>query len=245
MIRDLAAACALLTRLPVGRFAAGAEQGRGVWAYPVVGAVVGAVGAGVYALLRGIGLAAPLASIWALAALLAATGALHEDGLADTADALGGGRTKERRLAIMRDSRIGSFGALALLLSSAVRVAAVAALPPAAAAGALIASGALGRAAMLVPLLLLEPARADGLGASLAPTQRPTAWAGLALGAAIAFGAVAPRAAAGAILLAALAGLGVAAAARRLLGGTTGDVFGATSVLAECFVLSLLGTRSG
>ncbi len=243
MIRDLAAACALLTRLPVGRWAAGADPARCVWAYPVAGALVGAVGAAVYVGARAIGLGAPLAAIWTLAALLIATGALHEDGLADAADALGG-RTAERRLAIMRDSRIGSFGTLALLLSSAVRVAAIAALPPGKAAAALVASGALGRAAMLLPLLRLRPARSDGLGAMLAPAGRKPALAGLALGAALAVACLDPGAATLATLLALLAGLGLTAAARRLLGGYTGDVFGATSVLAECLVLTLLGTRS-
>ncbi len=244
MIRDLAAACALLTRLPVGRLAEGADPAHCVWAYPAIGAMIGAIGAAVYAALRGLGLGAPLASVWALAALLAATGALHEDGLADAADALGGGGTKQQRLAIMRDSRIGTFGALALLISSALRIGAVAALAPHAAAAALVASGALGRAAMLLPLLLLGPARADGLGAALRPAPRATAWAGLALGGAVAFAVLAPRAATGAVLLAALAGLGVAAAARRLIGGYTGDVFGATSVLAECLVLGLLSAGS-
>ncbi|MDA8249883.1 MAG: adenosylcobinamide-GDP ribazoletransferase [Rhodospirillales bacterium] len=245
ILRELAGACGLLTRLPVGRWAAGADPARCVWAYPLAGALVGALAAAVYALGRGVGLGAPVAAAWALAALLAVTGALHEDGLADAADALGGGRTVARRLEIMRDSRIGSFGALALVLSTALRLAAVAALAPGAAAGALIASGALGRAAMLLPLLLLRPARPDGLGTSLARVQGGTAVVGLALGAAVALLLLPERFAVGAVLLAALAGLGAARLAGRLLGGYTGDVFGATSVVAECLVLSLLSMRSG
>ena len=245
ILRELAGACGLLTRLPVGRWAAGADPARCVWAYPLAGALVGALAAAVYALGRGVGLGAPVAAVWALAALLAVTGALHEDGLADAADALGGGRTVARRLEIMRDSRIGSFGALALVLSTALRLAAVAALAPGAAAGALIASGALGRAAMLLPLLLLRPARPDGLGTSLARVQGGTAVVGLALGAAVALLLLPERFAVGAVLLAALAGLGAARLAGRLLGGYTGDVFGATSVVAECLVLSLLSMRSG
>ena len=170
---------------------------------------------------------------------------LHWDGLADSADALFGSHDRKRRLEIMRDSRIGSFGALALVLSTALRLAAVAALAPGAAAGALIASGALGRAAMLLPLLLLRPARPDGLGTSLARVQGGTAVVGLALGAAVALLVLPERFAVGAVLLAALAGLGAARLAGRLLGGYTGDVFGATSVVAECLVLSLLSMRSG
>lgn len=245
MIRDLAAACGLLTRLPVGRLAAGVDPVRCVWAYPVAGALVGVIGAAAYVLGRAVGLGAPLAAVWTLAALLAVTGALHEDGLADAADGLAGGRSAAQRLAIMRDSRIGSFGALALVISVALRIVAIAALGAGAAAGALIASGALGRASMLVPLLLLRPARPDGLGASLARTRAGTAWLGLALGAAVALVVLPTRLAVSAILLALLSGLGVAALARRLLGGYTGDVFGAASVIAECLVLSLLSTRSG
>lgn len=242
MIRDLAGACALLTRLPVGRLAQGADPARGLWAYPVIGALIGALGAACYALGRALGLGAPLAAIWTLAALLVATGALHEDGLADAADALGGGTTAERRLAILRDSRIGTFGALALLLAVAARIAALAMFTPGAALAALCAAGALGRAAILLPVLLLRPARAEGLGASLGGRSDATVWQGLGLGAALAFAVLPVRAAAGAILLAALAGLGVTALAHRRLGGYTGDVLGASSVLTECLVLSLLGS---
>ena len=245
MIRDLAGAVALLTRLPVGPWAEGADPARCVWAYPLVGALLGALGAGVYAAGRALGLGGVLAALWALVALFAATGALHEDGLADAADGCLGGRSPEHRLAIMRDSRIGSFGALALLLSSAVRVGAIAALPPGLAVGALVAGGALGRAAMLLPILALPPARRDGLGATLAQVRGTTGAAGLALGAALAFAALPPAWATGALALAAFGGFAVAALARRLLGGTTGDVFGATSVLAECLVLTLLSTRPG
>ena len=245
MLNDLAAAGALLTRLPVGRWAAGCDWARCVWAYPLVGALVGGIGAGVYALARALGLGAPVAAIWTLAALLLVTGGLHEDGLADTADGLGGGRSVERRLAIMRDSRIGSFGALALVLSCALRIAAIAALSPRVAVGTLVASGALGRAAMLLPLLLLRPARADGLGASLANRPVAAGAAGLTLGAALALAVLPAGWAAGALALAALGGLGAAWAARRLLGGYTGDVFGATSVVVECLILTLLSMRSG
>ncbi len=242
MIRDLAGACALLTRLPVGRLAEGAAPARGLWAYPVIGALVGGFAGGCYALGRVLGLGAPLAAVWAMAALLIATGALHEDGLADAADALGGGATAARRLAILRDSRIGSFGALALLLAMAARLAALATLGPGAAVVAMAAAAALGRAALLLPVLLLHPARAEGLGASLGGRTDGVVWQGLGLGAALAFAALPLRMAAGAVLLAALAGLGIAAAARRQLGGYTGDVLGATSVIAECLVLSLLSS---
>jgi adenosylcobinamide-GDP ribazoletransferase len=244
--RDIAAAFALLTRLPVPRaWAEGVAPARCIWAYPLVGAAVGAAGGAVYALGRAAGLSAALAAVWALAAVLLATGALHEDGLADTADAFGGGRTREQRLAILRDSRIGAFGALALLVSSAMRITAVAAQRPGAAAAALIGAGALGRAALLVPLLLLAPARAEGLGASLARTEAALAMLGLAAAAAIALAVLPWRPALAAMACALVAGGGTAWWAGRRIGGYTGDVLGATSVIAECLVLGLLSTQSG
>ena len=212
----------------------------------MVGALVGAVGGAVYAALRGLGLRAPLAAIWALAAMLLATGALHEDGLADAADGLGGGRTPERRLEIMRDSRIGSFGALALLLSCALRIAAIAALPPHAAVALRWWRAArwAGRRCCC-RCCCSAPARADGLGAALraGAARRPPGrgWRSAARWRSPPSRRARLRARS---CWPALAGLGVAAAARRLIGGYTGDVFGATSVVAECLVLGLLSTRS-
>lgn len=234
---ELATAFALLTRLPVGRWATAAPV-RVVWAYPLAGAAVGAIGAAVLAAGRAAGLPPLMAAGWAFAALLMASGALHEDGLADTVDGFGGGRGRARKLEIMRDSRIGSYGALALLVSSVLRIAAIALLP----AQALIAAGALGRAAMLLPLGLLAPARADGLGASLLRAPGGRLAAGAAIGAAIALAALATPLA---VLAAALVGATMAWLARRHIGGYTGDVLGATCVVAECVVLSLLSLRGG
>ncbi len=238
---ELATAVALLTRLPVGRWAA-AEPVDAVWAYPLAGAVVGAIGAAVLAGGRAAGMPSALAAIWALAALLLVTGALHEDGLADTADAFGGGRDRARKLDIMRDSRIGSFGSLALLVTTALRIAAVASLPSGV---ALIAAGALGRAALLLPLLLLSPARADGLGASLRRVPAGRLALAAVLGMAVALATLPAGRAVVAILAAAVTGLAMARLARRQIGGYTGDVLGATSVVAECVVLSLLSLRAG
>ena len=227
---ELIGAFTLLTRLPVGRLAAQhPPPGQCVWAYPLVGAATGAAGAAVMALAMRAGLAQPLAALWALAATVLLTGALHEDGLADTADGFGGGRTTERKLAIMRDSRIGSYGALALGFSLALR-----ALPLAMTARpelALVLAGALGRGAMLLPLLLLRPARPDGLGAALTPSHS-RAWTGLAITAALACA----QPAAG--LMALAAGLAITALARRQIGGYTGDVLGAAEQLAECAALA-------
>jgi adenosylcobinamide-GDP ribazoletransferase len=235
---ELVGAFMLLTRLPVARLSRGEMPAAAcVWAYPVVGAVIGSIGAVVFAVAR-LGLPPIIAAILAVTATILATGGLHEDGLADTADGFGGGWTVERKLEIMRDSRIGSYGALALMLSLALRVTALATISePSAAAYALIAAGALGRGAMLLPLWRLRPARASGLAAPLAAMAPPAAFIGMAL-------AAAPAMLAPLTLFAA----GAAAAimiwlTRRHIGGYTGDVLGATEQLAECAVLTVLLIR--
>jgi adenosylcobinamide-GDP ribazoletransferase len=179
-----------------------------------------------------------LAAVWTVAALLLTTGALHEDGAADTADGLGGG-TRERRLEIMRDSRIGAFGALALLLALFARIAALTLLArPGPVALALIVAGALGRVAMVIVLATLTPARSDGLAAALRPG--PT---GVSVACAVA-GAVTLllpfRLSLGMLLAAGGCAALMRQLAREKFGGHTGDILGATEVLTECVVLTLL-----
>jgi len=239
---ELGAAFALLTRLPVVPFlfpVSDAGPAQCVWAYPLVGAVVGGIGAGSYTLLAWAGLPPALSAAWALAVTFLATGALHEDGLADTADGFGGGANPERKLAIMRDSRIGSYGALALLVSTAVRWAAATELG---ATGrivpALIAAGALSRGALAIPLLALRPAREDGLAAPLRDAALVRTLLGPALALALAFTLLPSRGAACAVVLTAGVALTFTVLARRQVGGYTGDVLGACAVLVECVVLS-------
>jgi adenosylcobinamide-GDP ribazoletransferase len=236
---ELVAAFMLLTRLPVARLSRLCPPpGASVWAYPIVGAVVGAIGAGVFWVGDFAGLPPAMAAIFAVGGTILVTGGLHEDGLADTADGFGGGSERLRKLEIMRDSRIGSFGALALMLSLALRVAALAALrEPGAVAVALVVAGALGRGAMVGVLLILRPARASGLAAALGATPHRTAGVGLAIAAA--FALLAPVALPAAIL----AAVGMAVLARRQIGGYTGDVLGATEQAAECAILTALLMR--
>jgi adenosylcobinamide-GDP ribazoletransferase len=235
---DLAAAFMLLTRLPVAGGAV--ARGAGVWAYPAVGAVIGMIGAAAYGSAARLGLPPMVAALGALAATVLATGALHEDGLADTADGFGGGSSVARKLEIMRDSRIGSFGAIALILSLGLRVAALDAMAdPARVALALMATAVLGRGAMVGMMLALPPARGDGMAASLGPVPAPSAAVGIAM-------ACAPVVLPGGA--AALAGAAVATAAmiwlgRRQIGGYTGDLLGATEQAAECAALVALLIR--
>jgi adenosylcobinamide-GDP ribazoletransferase len=232
-VAELVAAFGLLTRLPLPRGIEGAPSGRAVWAWPVVGAVVGAIGAVVFLVVARLGLAPWLSALVALAATTLATGALHEDGLADFADAMGGA-TPERRLAIMKDSRIGSFGALALIFSVALRAGAIAtiALAGHGVAVALLIAATLGRGAMLVQLFL-PSARAQGLGAALGKPDTIRVGFGAAIAAALAFVVLPPAVAWHAVLAALLGGAIIAWIARRRLGGHTGDVFGAAEQVAE------------
>ncbi len=230
---ELVGAATLLTRLPVGNLTPRHSPPNDcVWAYPLVGLVVGAAGSAVLAAGLALGLPQPLAVFWALLATALVTGGLHEDGLADTADGIGGGRTRERKLAIMRDSRIGSFGALALLFSLLLRGTALAISPHP--VQAILLASVLGRGAMLLPLLLLAPARPDGLAHSLGSTRRISILAGIGLSALAA--GWAPYA--GLATLA--AGLATTRLAARQLGGYTGDILGATEQAAECLALSML-----
>lgn len=233
---DLASAFALLTRLPVP---AHRPQGaRSAWAWPLVGAVVGgiaasvALGAGMLGLPPG-----PVAAL-VLAVQALVTGALHEDGLADTADGLMGGRTRERRLEIMKDSRIGSFGALALVLVTLARWSALAALVGAGAFAAIIAAAALSRAPMAALMAALPNARPSGLSHHVGRPSGGTA----ALACALALGVGLLSTGLGAVLMALCAApliLALASAARARIGGQTGDILGASQQLTEAAALAV------
>lgn len=236
-MREFGVAIMLLTRVPAGWLAGSAvvQTSRVVWAFPLVGALIGAGGAAVLAGGRAGGMGAALAAIWAVATMAVVSGGLHEDGLADVADGFGGGASRARKLEIMRDSRIGSYGALALILAVGVRVSAMTGLP----AMALVAVGAMSRGAIAVPLLLLGPAREGGLGGLVAEAGARR-WVCLGLGIGIAV-VVLPAGQAGAGVAAALvAALVVSGLARRQIGGFTGDVLGACVVAAECAGLTAM-----
>ena len=238
---DLAAGFGLLTRLPVGWLVPGDvpyNPGRAVWTYPLAGLLVGAVEAAMLTAARHLGLPPLVGAGWTLVVAMLLTGGLHEDGLADTADGFGGGRTRERTLEIMRDSRIGSYGALALMLSLVIRMSALAVIPADRAFAALLVIGALSRGSMLFGLALLKPARTDGLSRSLGRIS-PIA---LVLGGLIALASslmLTPFHALTAITASATVAVIVSASARRRIGGHTGDVLGTMSVAVECVLLTL------
>lgn len=240
-------ALAFLTRLPLTKPAEG-DEARGMASlaeaaglFPLVGIVVGTLGALAYLAADGLGLPPVLAALVALGATILVTGALHEDGLADVADGFGGGFERARKLEIMRDSGLGSYGALALILSVLARLLALASLAePALVAGALVAAHAAGRAPLPAIMAWSRPARADGLAAGAGrPGPRQVGLA-LALGALVSALAVGPISGLVAFAVACLGAVLLLAVARRQIGGYTGDVLGAIEQLAEILVLLTL-----
>ncbi len=237
---ELTTGLAFSTRLPLRHAApiGGAALKQALWALPVAGLVVGIIGAVVYALAYRLALPAWSAAALAVAASLAATGCLHEDGLADTADGFGGGNTREQKLDIMRDSRIGTYGVCALVLSILIRIGAVASLDdPGTVAAALIAAHCAARAAMPVLMFFVAPARSDGLSADVGQPQGARAGIAAALGIiALLFGLGLAHAVAAAIVLAIVVAL-MALLSVKQIGGQTGDVMGALEQIGEIAVL--------
>jgi adenosylcobinamide-GDP ribazoletransferase len=243
---DLVGAFMLLTRLPVGRLGGASDLGRCVWAFPAVGVVVGGVGGLVYGAAHAVGVPPLVAAGWSLAATMLMTGALHEDGLADTADGFGGGGSAARKLEIMRDSRIGSYGAAALLLSVLVRAGAIAGIGRTeGVVAAMVVAGMVGRSAMILLLLVLSPARGDGMGASVGRPGAGSVVMGLGLAVIAAFLLVSPLGATAVVVLGFGGALLLAGFAAVQIGGYTGDVLGACEVAVECVVLTVMASAFG
>jgi adenosylcobinamide-GDP ribazoletransferase len=235
----LAAAVVFLTVAPLPLRGASGSRWAPAW-FPVVGALVGGVAGGVrYSLddLLGSGPSTVLAAI----ALIAVTGALHQDGLADCADAIGARGDRARRLAVMREPQVGVFGVLAVVLWLRLLVSAVGSLDRDDALRVFIVAGALGRWGVLLHAVTAAPARSDGLGAAFSVDRTQMVLASAAAAAA-AFALEAPARAVTALVAAALAALAVSAWSRRTIGGRTGDTLGASVALVEVVVcLVVLG----
>ncbi len=218
---------------------------RAVRAFPVAGLIIAALPALVLLVLQS---GDPLlVTLTALTALTLLTGALHEDGLADTADGLGGGRDKDHALHIMKDSRIGAYGVVALVLSFGLRAAALAALfrhDAGIAALAVLAAAAVSRALMVAHWRSLPSAREGGVAASAGFPEDGARNVALFTGAAIALVLLVPVLGLPKVLLslivAALAGFGFTRFVARKLGGHTGDTIGATQQLSEVAMLAAL-----
>lgn len=251
ILQDLLVALRFYTRLPLPVLPQETEPHaapslkRIAYAVPLAGAVIGGLGGLVLALAILLHLPVLPASILAVTAMVLMTGAFHEDGLADTADGFGGGRDRAHRLEIMRDSRIGTFGGAALVLSLLLRVSAIDALVLAAGPwrtiAILAAAGAASRAAGIALLEILDPARADG-ASTAAGRPGPEGFVAASLSAAILVAlllvpTLGIRAAAVGLVAPVLCLFVISRLSNAKIGGQTGDVAGATQQVAEIAIL--------
>jgi len=245
IVTDLRIAVSLSTILPAGPRAPvdDGEVARASWALPVAGLLVGLTGAAAYWVARKVGLPSDPAAVLALAGTVLITGAIHEDGLADTADGLGGGKGREQKLEIMHDSRIGTYGACALILSMIVRWSALATFAdPLSVASALLVAHVAARATLPMLMWLVPPARSDGLSAGAGQPLWQSALVGAALGFLyLAFGLGLAKAIVGFCLLSLCVGLWGWLATREV-GGQTGDILGALEQVSEIAILLLVTT---
>ncbi len=239
LLRDLAVALSLLTRLPIHLPTTAYTRGaQSAWCWPLIGLLLAGLAGFVATTCQAIGIAYEISTLLALLTLIILTGAMHEDGLADMTDGFWGGHDRARRLAIMRDSRIGAYGVIALILGLGLRAMALISLGISM-IPALMAAAALSRAAMVVTMAALPHARADGLAhATGRPTARTAATACIiALAAAI---LLTGRAALPALLAMAITTAIAMQIARKKIGGQTGDVLGATQQISEITALVAL-----
>jgi adenosylcobinamide-GDP ribazoletransferase len=242
---DLRTAVAFLTRLPMPHpeGAMPANFVRACRMFPLVGAGIGGA-VGLFCLgMRIMGLPDLAAAALALGASAILTGALHEDGLADVADGFGGGRDPAAKLEIMRDSRLGTYGAVVLLVSFAAKLSALAAIPDGYVVPSLIATHALARGVLPAMSMNLPYARKDGLARNAGQPDAATATMAGGLALVIALLSLSWTNALYAALAAGLSGLGMARLAMRQIGGQTGDVLGGAEQVSETAILVLLAAR--
>lgn len=234
-MNGLRTAIGFLTRVPINtpRVVIGSAA---PW-FPVVGALIGLVQGAVLVAARELLPPWP-AAVLAVAAAALITGAFHHDGLADCADAFGGGWDVEQRMAILKDSRLGTYGTSALILAFAMEISVLASLSPGQGFRALIAAQCTSRA-IAVGVMYRAPLAGDGLGASYAADLRPAgaataALVGIALAAVAFFGTWLAVPAIGLAVVAAILVVGLAV---RKIGGVTGDVLGAVQVMSALAIL--------
>jgi adenosylcobinamide-GDP ribazoletransferase len=244
-IDDLRLATALLTRVPMphsdGAMPAGVARAQR--AFPLVGAMIGVIVGLIDLSLLGMSIPPLAAAALALGASAALTGAMHEDGLADVGDGFGGGRDPAAKLLIMRDSRLGTYGAIVLLVSFSARLSALASLPAAAIVPGLVVAHALARAAIPVLAASMPFARDDGLGKSAGRPEAACAITAIIIAVAIALLCLSVKEALLAVAVTVAAAAAMALLAWRQIGGVTGDVFGATEQVAETALLVMLAAR--
>lgn len=238
---DIPLALVLLTRLPLPQLASSSfqRQSRAVWAFPLAGLAVTLPACMAAYVGQALGLSAGLAAGLFLMVQVLLTGAMHEDGLADCADGFWGGFAPARRLEIMKDSQIGSYGVLALVFAIGLRWHALSLLLHLGQGWSALAIALLSRAMMPMLMVWLPNARQSGLSQSVGrPSRRATAL-GLGLAVVLALPLLGPVSLAVAALLALLT-LGLGLVARTKIGGQTGDVLGACQQVSEIAGLLML-----
>lgn len=236
-LKDIAYCLVFFTRLPL-RFDLGDRKlGEAIWVAPVAGAVVALIGYVAFAALDFVYVPTLPATAIALAAMMLATGCLHEDGLSDVADGFGGGKTLERKLEIMHDSRLGTYGAAALLMSVLIRWSAIANLASHDALLLGLLAAHMASRSIFARLVLDTPLAAQsGLAAGIGPISQTSAWLSLIVGFAALcflglFGALAT------IIALAVVIFGFRHLCLRQIGGINGDALGAAQQLAEITIL--------
>lgn len=240
-LKDLSLALGLLTRIPLRDWAYPAPDKRpaayAAWAYSLVGIVVGGIVALVAWAALFFGLPKEVAALIAIGAGVVTTGAMHEDGLADCADGFWGGWTRERRLEIMKDSQIGTYGVLALILSFGLRWTAVTAILTTPQWGAiLIGAAACSRGAMVSMMYFLPHARETGLSHQTGRPPQTAMICAVALGIATLIGCL-PFSPLPALMVGGVVALLVGLVAKAKVEGQTGDVLGATQQIVEIALL--------
>ena len=237
---DIPAAIGLLSRLPVHT-----DNNRGAasaWAFPLVGLIIGSISAATGWVLLAAGLPASLTAGLTLAFMIITTGAMHEDGLADAVDGLWGGWDKTRRLEIMKDSHIGTYGVIALIFSLILRWVALTAITEAGLLSiTLIAIATLSRAPMVAMMALMPNARGSGLSASVGRVGTRTAVLALGIGISVTI-MLLGWSSIKALIVTLVASIFCAQIAIRKIGGQTGDILGATQQITEIATLLALAT---
>jgi adenosylcobinamide-GDP ribazoletransferase len=239
---DIPLALVLLTRLPMPRLPSRvfARQSNAVWAFPLVGLVIGMIACSAGWVLSGLNQPPPIKAAIIMTLLIVTTGAMHEDGLADTADGFWGGFTRERRLEIMKDSHIGTYGVLALILSQLLRWGLITALIMTGIELALIAAAVWSRALMPTMMTALPNARGSGLSHGVGVPTPKTCVAGLLIGLGI-NGLLIGSSTLVPAVIAVLMVFGLALVAKAKIGGQTGDILGATQQISEIsFLMAVL-----
>jgi adenosylcobinamide-GDP ribazoletransferase len=239
LANDIAFCLVFFTRLPLPAFDFGTRTlGQAIWAAPIAGVIVGLAGGIAYVAAAWLGIPFPVAAALALATTMLVTGCLHEDGLSDVADGFGGGRIKERKLEIMRDSRIGAYGAAALLMSVLLRWSAIASLAePTLVAWGLMAAHAGSRSLLPAFMTWTTPARTDGLGAGAGRVDATGACVALSIGVVALLAATGLDGFLACAAVLAILFTGFRIICIRQIGGQTGDTIGALQQAGEIAIL--------